>query len=299
VPYQSPNSGLLSAEAGQIDYRSAIERFSLAKCAAIGHYYPMADSIESKYRAPALEKGLAVLELLAGAREPMSLNAISRQLKRSVSELFRMIQVLESHGYLEVSNSGEGYVLSNKLFALGMARAPTKDLLDVALPVMHRLTAKIGQSCHLVVASGDQMVVVARVEAPGDLGFSVRIGYRRALIASTSGLVLYAFQVDLVRTEWKSRLSASVAKSDWVKFETAGHAARKAGYVKMASHAVQGVIDLSAPIYQSGGVVAALTTPNVKTSRSLSEEETVPKIVSAANEISGELSLGNRPLNSA
>lgn len=257
----------------------------------------MADSIDSKYRAPALEKGLAVLELLAGAREPMSLNAISRQLKRSVSELFRMIQVLESHGYLEVSNSGEGYVLSNKLFALGMARAPTKDLLDVALPVMHRLTAKIGQSCHLVVASGDQMVVVARVEAPGDLGFSVRVGYRRDLMDSTSGLVLYAFQVDLVRAEWKSRLSAGVVKSDWVRFEKAGHAARKAGFVKMASHAVQGVSDLSAPIYRSGGVVAALTTPYVKTSRSLSEEETVPKIVLAAKEISEELNLGNRPLD--
>jgi DNA-binding IclR family transcriptional regulator len=141
----------------------------------------MADPIDSKYRAPALEKGLAVLELLAGAREPMSLNAISRQLKRSVSELFRMIQVLESHGYLEVSNSGEGYVLSNKLFALGMARAPTKDLLDVALPIMHRLTAKIGQSCHLVVASGDQMVVVARVEAPGDQRANGAIGDRRLL----------------------------------------------------------------------------------------------------------------------
>jgi DNA-binding IclR family transcriptional regulator len=65
----------------------------------------------------------------------------------------------------------------------------------------------------------------------------------------------------------------------------------------MASHAVQGVIDLSAPIYQSGGVVAALTTPYVKTSRSLSEEETAATIMDAAKEISGELSLGNRPLD--
>ena len=39
----------------------------------------------------------------------------------------------------------------------------------------------IHQSCHLAVASGDQMVVIAMAEAPGDLGFSVRIGYRIAL----------------------------------------------------------------------------------------------------------------------
>ncbi len=168
----------------------------------------MSDSPKPKYRAPALEKGLAVLELLARANGPMSLNAISRSLNRSVSELFRMIQVLEFHGYLELASSGEGYVLSNKLFALGMTRAPTRDLHDAALPVMHRLAERIGQSCHLGVVSADQMVIVARVEAPGDLGFSVRIGYRRALVDSTSGLVLYAFQTELVRAEWKKRLAS-------------------------------------------------------------------------------------------
>lgn len=249
----------------------------------------MNENSEPKYRAPALEKGLAVLELLARADGPMSLNAISRALNRSVSELFRMIQVLEHHGYLELANSGEGYVLSNKLFALGMTRAPARDLHDAALPVMHRLAERIGQSCHLGVVSADQMVIVARVEAPGDLGFSVRIGYRRSLVDSTSGLVLYAFQPELVRSEWRKRLSGSVSRREWVDFERRGHAARKAGYVTSDSHAVRGVIDLSAPVTQSGGVAAALTVPYVKTSRSLSVPDTVAPLVQAADEISGHL----------
>src|SRR4029077_1321986 len=165
----------------------------------------MSDSPKPKYRAPALEKGLAVLELLARANGPLSLNAISRSLNRSVSELFRMIQVLELNGYLELANSGEGYVLSNKLFALGMTRAPTRDLHDAALPVMHRLAERIGQSCHLGVVSADQSVIVARFEAPGGLGFSVGIVDPRSLVDSPSGLVLYAFQTELVRAEWKKR----------------------------------------------------------------------------------------------
>jgi len=49
----------------------------------------------------------------------------------------------------------------------------------------------------------------------------------------------------------------------------------KTGFVKSASDAVQGVIDLSAPVTQSGSVAAALTVPYVKTSRSRSDEETV------------------------
>jgi DNA-binding IclR family transcriptional regulator len=249
----------------------------------------MTENEAPKYRAPALEKGLAVLELLARTREPMSLNAISRELKRSVSELFRMIQVLEFHGYLEVAGSGNGYVLSNKLFALGMTRAPTRDLHEAALPVMQQLVERIGQSCHLAVVSADQMVIVARVEAPGDLGFSVRIGYRRSLIDSTSGLVLYAFQTELVRREWKQRLFRSVKRRDWMSFERRGHAARKAGYVTAPSHAVQGVIDLSAPITQAGGVAAALSIPYVKTARAQSVPDTVGPLVQAADEISHQL----------
>jgi len=249
----------------------------------------MTDSPGPKYRAPALEKGLAVLELLAGAQEPMPLNAISRALNRSVSELFRMIQVLEFHGYLELAGSGEGYVLSNKLFALGMKRAPIRNLHDAALPIMHRLTDRIGQACHLGVASADQMVIVARVEAPGYLGFSVRVGYRRSLVDSTSGLVLYAFQPELVRTEWKKRLAPGVGRREWVNFERQGHAARKSGYVTSESHDVQGVIDISAPVTQSGGVAAALTVPYMKSARSLAVSETVQPLVEAAHEISGAL----------
>jgi DNA-binding IclR family transcriptional regulator len=257
----------------------------------------MSETTAPKYRAPALEKGLAILELLAQARAPMPLNMISRELKRSVSELFRMIQVLEFYGYLEVSSSGDGYVLSNKLFALGMTRAPTRDLHNAALPVMHRLAERIGQSCHLGVVSAEQMVIIARVEAPGDLGFSVRIGYRRSLIDSTSGLVLYAFQSDLVRSEWKRRLFRTVSRRAWVNFERRGHVARKAGFVKADSQAVQGVIDLSAPVTQSGSVAAALTIPYVKTTRSLSVEDTVGLLVQAAQEISGQLGGGNPAAN--
>src|SRR5271170_6716179 len=126
----------------------------------------MSDLIDRKYRAPALEKGLDILELLAGSRQPLSLNQISSTLDRSTSELFRMVQVLEFRGYVAIAGSGDGYVLTNKLFAIGMRRAPTKDLIEAALPVMRRLSESIRQSCHLAVASGDQMVVVARVEAP-------------------------------------------------------------------------------------------------------------------------------------
>jgi len=136
----------------------------------------MSDKATSKYRAPALEKGLDVLELLATAKSPMTLSQISARLDRSVSELFRMVQVLEARGYVGMSASGEGFELTNKLFSLGISRGPSQNLLASALPLMQTLSDQTRQACHLAIASDDRMVVIARIEAPGDVGFSVGAG---------------------------------------------------------------------------------------------------------------------------
>src|SRR5688500_4018563 len=60
----------------------------------------------SRYRAPALEKGLDVLELLAAEKWPLNLSAISQRLSRSSGELFRMLQVLEFKGFITTADNG-------------------------------------------------------------------------------------------------------------------------------------------------------------------------------------------------
>jgi len=247
---------------------------------------------DRKYRAPALEKGLDILELLAARREPLSLMRISSELDRSVSELFRMVQVLEFRGYLKAAETGDGYVLTDRLFALGMTRAPAKDLVEASLPLMRKFAEKTGQSCHLGVASGDQMVVVTRIEAAGDVGFSVRVGFRRALVGSTSGLVLFAFQPEDVREEWKTRLIKGAGQNVWDAFEKKARKARREGFVRSPSDLTKGIVDLSAPIMHLGRVISAFTCPHVETRASLAIEATLARVRTTAAEITQALAGG-------
>lgn len=242
-----------------------------------------------EYRAPALEKGLDVLELLAAHRGGLTLAQISSALDRSSSELFRMVQVLEARGYVGRAADEDGLVLTNKLFALGMTRAPAKDLLEAALPAMRTVCQRIGQSCHLAVASEDQMVVVARVEAPGDQGFSVRIGYRRQIVEATSGLVLYAFQPEAVRRRWSETLKTGAPAATWTAFEANAAQARKDGYVRAASYVTKAVVDLSVPIQGPDGVAAALTCPYVDTPAAIPMPETIAALQKTAAEITAEI----------
>jgi DNA-binding CsgD family transcriptional regulator len=52
------------------------------------------------YAAPALEKGLDILELLAKQAEGLTRREIAERLGRSVSEIFRMIEALTRRSYL-------------------------------------------------------------------------------------------------------------------------------------------------------------------------------------------------------
>jgi len=215
----------------------------------------------TKYRAPALDKGLDILELLARSPEPLNMTEIASGVGYSKGEIFRMLQVLEERNYLTRSNANDGYSLTNRLFMLGMERPPIKGLVEAALPVMHRLADEIQHPCHLAVASQEQIVVIARVDAPSDVGFVVRIGHRRPIAHSTSGLVLLAFQSDEVRARWLTLLDAKDVGYRRKNLLERADQVRADGFANYQSETVDAVRDLSAPILQHDSAIGALTIP--------------------------------------
>jgi DNA-binding IclR family transcriptional regulator len=249
---------------------------------------PASDASE-KYRAPALEKGLDILEMLARQAEPMTAAQIAAALNRSPSELFRMIQVLERKGFIEPSEDGDGFTLTDKLFALGLERAPTKDLIEGALPHMRKLARSIRQSCHIAVRSGDKIVVVTRVENPGYFGYSVRTGHRRHMIDATSGVVLYAFQPPYIQDEWSERLFASRPKTAVAAFLEKTARARTSGVYEAISDLAPGVIDLSAPVMGRSAAVSALTVPYIAKADAMPIDEAREAVRTAASRISDDL----------
>ncbi len=247
-----------------------------------------ADELEPKYRAPALEKGLDILELLSRHPEPMTSSQIATMLGRSVSELFRMILALEYRGY--ISQVADGYALTNKLFTLGIAQGSVKNLLEIALPFMKELSIELGQSCHLVVPSGDQMVVVARQESPMDLGFSVRVGYRRRLIDTNSGALYFGLVSPEIKQGWYAQLSAVASKEDLDRFQARVETGLQQGYIIKPSDFVDGVMDFCMPIVTLQGPAAVLIVPFIHIkAQVLPEEKILDSLRRATEKISHEL----------
>jgi DNA-binding IclR family transcriptional regulator len=223
------------------------------------------NSKKREYQAPALDKGLEIVELLAERAEPLGMVEIAAALGRSRNEIYRMLMVLERRGYLH-RLPDDRFELSNRLFALAMSAPPLRNLHDAALPHMHRLAERIYQSCQLAVRSDNEIVVVARVESPDLLGFAVRVGYRRPALLSTSGRLFYATLPDDRKAAYLQTIrGAATRKSEVDQFLKDADLVAQRGYHQGPSVFVDAVTDLGAPVMDgvSEGAVAGLIVPFV------------------------------------
>ncbi len=216
-----------------------------------------------QYRAPALEKGLDIIELLADQPDGLTQGEIAAALKRSVSEIFRMLTCLQERGYVTLHKPADVYTLTLKLFELSHRYPPMRRLINEALPLMTNIVRKIDQSCHLSVCHEDRMLVVAQVDNPGSIGFSVRMGAQLDLLRTASGLVIMAFQADDERERILSEQSAQGLELG--ELEARFKQIRKRGYEESDSQQVQGVRNLSFPVLDfTGKAVAALAVPYLR-----------------------------------
>ncbi|GHD83057.1 IclR family transcriptional regulator [Salinibacterium amurskyense] len=215
-----------------------------------------------EYTAPALDKGLDILELLAATSGSLSQSEIAEATGRSTGQIFRVLATLERRGYVFRDKQSGLYVLAMKLFELAHRHPPLRGLISVALPIMQGLAEAARQSCNLSVIDGTEVRVIAQVESPADFGFRVRVGAGFGITTTATGGVLSA--------PAGQRPEASVH----------------------ADSLQPGITDVVAPIIGANGlVVAALTVPYVATTFSEVDPESVRKLTTAAvKEISNLLS---------
>lgn len=219
---------------------------------------------DERYRAPALDKGLDILELLASIDGGLTQAEIAKQLGRSPNQFYRMLDRLVRRGYV-TRIDGDRYSLTLKLFGLAQSHAPVRRLVSYATPFMRELAEETRQANQLAVFDRGSVVVVAQQEAPGYWGISIRVGSHISLYDTGSGHVLVAFRSQeerMMMINEYSRSSEEPNVSD--EFFKRLDQIRDRGYEMMPSAQTAGVYNLSAPVLAPDGkAIAALTVPYI------------------------------------
>lgn len=219
---------------------------------------------EAKYRAPALEKGLDILELLAGHQSGLTQSVIAKLLNRSQSEIYRMLSTLVRRGYVSKAENGDLYTLSLKLYSTAQMHAPIERLMEVAVPMMRRAAKVVWQSCHLGMENNGSIVVVSSVEAPGNWGLAIRTGSVIGLWNTGTGRVLAAYydEEELQNLIDTHPIAMGEPPLNKKVFLNELEELRKRGYYKQKSDTLVGVTNLGFPVFcPTGEIVAALSCP--------------------------------------
>ena len=213
---------------------------------------------EKSYSAPALEKGLDILEGLAERSSATSVRKLADWLGRSKNELFRMIHVLIARGYVQRDGETEELVLTNKLFVLGLRTPQSRSLLEAALPEMAKVAVDVGQSVHLVVVHNGRTVTLGHTRAETDFTFNLKPGYGRPASEATSGRVIMAFQAADRRAKMLADCAAQSKRTfDRPQVERALAEIQTRGHVLAKSTDFVGITDICCPILRSDGQAAA------------------------------------------
>jgi DNA-binding IclR family transcriptional regulator len=208
-----------------------------------------------EYAAPALDKGLDILELLADQAGGLSQSEIADSTGRSVGQIFRVLATLERRGYVSRDRQSGIYSFSMKTFDLAHRHPPLRGLIAVATPPMRELADRVRQSCNLSVLDAGRVRVIAQVESPADFGYRVRVGAVFPVESTAAGAVL------------SSDTPEPVVRPDALQ---------------------AGILDIVVPVRDGERTIAALTLPYVATTFS---EVDADAVLAAAVEAADEISL--------
>lgn len=206
---------------------------------------------DSRSRSQSLERGLAVLEAVAGSSEGVTASELARRLDVSRTIVVRLLKALEERRYV---------VRDDGLYRIGGAVAGLMDhyhsrMLDAARPMLRDFSTKFGVTSHFCVLEGEETVAALVVHPYGNgLFVSEPTGARRSAGIGASGI---ACLVSAGRT-WpgaERRIASAVAK----------------GYATSESEVQEGTSGVAAPIFGLDGRGASLGSIMLAGSFDLSE----------------------------
>ncbi len=217
----------------------------------------------AKFKMTNIERGLAVLELLAEHPPGLGISAISRELELPKNFVFRATSLLHLLGYVERDEDSKAFSLSRKLLSMGYHVLRHTSLIEIAMPLMRGLRNEVQETVTVCAIEDAQGIVLDHVPSPHRLRLVVETGAHFHLHSSAPGKAMLAFLPDADLEAMLARLTFERFTESTLctraKLEAALAEVRRRGYAVDQGEEYEGIRCVSAPILdKKGHPVAAL-----------------------------------------
>jgi DNA-binding IclR family transcriptional regulator len=138
-----------------------------------------------------LDRGLDILEYVAGCPEPPSFSQLLRSLGIPRSSLFHLLTSLLSRKFLERDPKTERYRLGAEVVEIAR-RVQRPSLGDRVAPFLHQLSLEVSETCGFYVQVADSVEVVASALSTQALSYTMKVGMNAPLYAVSAGKIALA-----------------------------------------------------------------------------------------------------------
>lgn len=252
----------------------------------------------SRYNVPALDRGLKLLQLFDRSQTQLSAPEISRRLGIPRSTVFRLIQTLESLGFLERTDTI--YRLGPAVLRLGFEYIASLEVTDLGRPILEKLRDDTGMPCQIAIRDGREIAIALRVSAPSAFSSNIHVGTRMPAHATVLGRLFLAdlTEDELARLFPEHTLPAHSPQTPRTLPDLARllREDRQRGYAISEAFFEASISAIAAPIRDASGRVIAAISLTVLQPR-IEPQDLRDRLVSQVLAAAGELSerLNYRP----
>jgi DNA-binding IclR family transcriptional regulator len=238
-------------------------------------------------------KGLQVIEAMAREPQLTGVSELARHLGLTKSNAHRLLQTLVACGYARNLEQSGRYELTLKVWELGAAVIARLDVRAIAAEYMERLSQLSGETVHLSVLDGAEVVYLDKVDSPHPVRAYSRVGGRAPAYCVATGKALLAHApailVDQISLELKPFTALTIATPNELRAEL--ERIRQTGFAINRGEWRDGVCGVAAPIWSARDQVVAAIGLSGPADRfkPRSIKQIAPAVTAVAQQISARL----------
>jgi len=209
-----------------------------------------------------LDKGLHLLETIEQANNPVTLKYLWEKLGWDKATIHRLLVTLEKRGYLIRNAKTKEYALGLKIFGLYDSLKRKLDIQQITRPFLREISEETGESTHLVVAVGMNIVFIDRITSAETLSVNTQIGSQEPMYCTALGKIILANLDFADLSDYVPKKMVKYTKNtltNWVSLKKELKISKDRGYALDNEEYVDGIRCIASAIFNDvGAPIAAL-----------------------------------------
>jgi DNA-binding IclR family transcriptional regulator len=232
-----------------------------------------------KSLSPAVDRALAVLQLLAEQRDGVGLAELSRALGEAKSSLFTVLNTLEARGFVAKEAATKRYTLGPETWRIGAVYAGHVSVLSEFQALAPELVRDCGETMQLAVLQGRHILYIGKQEGTQPVRLATQVGDRlpahtaalgKALLSQLPAAELDALFAGVTLERFTPNTITDFAALTEELAET-----RRRGYAVDRQEVTLELRCVAAPVFDASGTAVAAASISVLILRMDDEREQV------------------------